>query len=130
MKTLLGASFTRIAAAAILCILLGSVAAASDVLPRRGILGVGTADTNGAVTITAVLPSLPGATAGLQRGDVITSVDGVPVANNADFLKKLRRPGGQAVELGIMRAGTAMTVRVVLLEAPKEHDPAVDTGRP
>ncbi|GEM_PF-2869178 len=57
-----------------LFLVLGSIASASDALPRRGLLGVGTVDTSGAVTINAVLPGLPGAQAGLQTGDVITSV--------------------------------------------------------
>jgi alpha-beta hydrolase superfamily lysophospholipase len=116
-----------VAACAVLVLLGSAFASAAGTLPRRGILGVGTADTNGAVTITAVLPSLPGAQAGLQKDDVIVSVDGAPVANSADFVRKLRRPAGQPVTLGIKRGGTAMTLRPVLFEAPKESDPAVDT---
>jgi alpha-beta hydrolase superfamily lysophospholipase len=46
----------------------------------------------------------------------------------SDFLKKLRRPAGQPVTLGIVRGKDATNVRVVLAEAPKEHDPAVDTA--
>ncbi|HZW53416.1 MAG TPA: alpha/beta fold hydrolase [Candidatus Elarobacter sp.] len=117
-------SLRALAACAVFVLLGSAFASAAGTLPRRGILGVGTADTNGAVTITAVLPC---AQAGLQKDDVIVSVDGAPVANSGDFVRKLRRPGGQPVTLGIKRGGTTMTVRPVLLEAPKESDPAVDT---
>jgi alpha-beta hydrolase superfamily lysophospholipase len=121
--------FRRTAAALMLASMLGAAASASETLPRRGVLGAGTANAEGGgVTLTAVLPSLPAATAGLLPGDVVKSVDGAPVADTADFLKKLRRPGGQAVALGVMRGGSAMSVRVVLIEALKEHDPAVDTS--
>jgi hypothetical protein len=119
----------RIALAFVLGSLICNAATARDALPRRGILGAGTSNAEGGgVTITAVLPSLPAAAAGLQRGDVIKSVDGAPVADTADFLKKLRRPGGRSVALGIVRGGSAMTLTVVLAEALKEHDPAVDTS--
>jgi alpha-beta hydrolase superfamily lysophospholipase len=121
--------FHRAAVVLVLGAILCAAASASETLPRRGILGAGTANAEGGgVTITAVLPSLPAATAGLLRGDVVKSVDGAPVADTADFLKKLRRPGGQAVTLGITRGGAAMSVRVVLVEALKEQDPAVDTS--
>ena len=121
-------SFRIAIVAALATLVCAAAASASDTLPRRGLLGVSTTDANGGgVTINAVLPSLPGEAAGLKPGDVIASVDGTPVANNAEFLVKLRRPGGQPVVLGITRAGSAMPVRVVLAEAAKEHDPAVDT---
>jgi alpha-beta hydrolase superfamily lysophospholipase len=105
-----------------------TAAFASDTLPRRGLLGVSTADAKGGgVSVLGVLPSLPGEAAGIKPGDVITSVDGTPVANTAAFLSKLRRPGGRPVVLGIARGGTALELRAVLAEASKEHDPAVDT---
>ena len=114
------------ALAAILCT--AAAASASDTLPRRGLLGVGTADAKGGgAAITAVLPSMPGEAAGLKAGDVVTSVDGTPVANTAEFLAKLRGPGGRAVDFVVTRAGTSMPLRAVLIEAPKENDPAVDT---
>jgi pimeloyl-ACP methyl ester carboxylesterase len=119
--------FARIAATLILFVALAVAATARDALPRRGILGVSTTDTSGAVTISAVLPALPGALAGLQAGDVIATLDGTPVPNVADFLTRLRRPAGQTVALGIKRGGDTMAMRVVLAEAPKETDPAVDT---
>ncbi|MBV8368319.1 MAG: alpha/beta fold hydrolase [Candidatus Eremiobacteraeota bacterium] len=117
------------AAVLILVTLLCAVASARETLPRRGILGASLANAEGGgVTVTAVLPSLPAAVAGLLAGDVVKSLDGAPVADVPDFLKKLRRPAGQPVALRIVRGKDAMNVRVVLAEAPKEHDSAVDTA--
>jgi pimeloyl-ACP methyl ester carboxylesterase len=117
----------RIAAAVVFGAILCAAAPPGDPLPRRGVLGVGAVDGSGGVTINAVIPSLPGAAAGLRRDDVIASVDGAPVANVAEFLPKLRRPAGQAISLGIVRGGSPLNVRVVLREAARETDPAVDT---
>jgi alpha-beta hydrolase superfamily lysophospholipase len=100
---------------------------AAETLPRRGLLGVATDDSKGALTVVAALPSLPAAAAGVQKGDVIATVDGAPVKTNAEFVQRVRRPGGQPVTLGIVRNGTPLTLRAVLVEAPKESDPRVDT---
>jgi len=120
----------RCAAAGLMILsMLAATASARETLPRRGILGASLANAQGGgVTVTAVLPSLPAAAAGLLAGDVVKSMDGAPVADVPDFLKKLRRPAGQAVVFGIVRGSDAKNVRVVLTEAPKEHDPAVDTA--
>jgi uncharacterized protein len=98
-----------------------------DALPRRGLLGVSTVDAMGGVRITAVIPSLPGDVVGLRPNDFIISVDGALVGTVAQFLTKLRRPGGQPVSLGIMRDGHRVTAHAVLSEAAKETDPVVDT---
>jgi pimeloyl-ACP methyl ester carboxylesterase len=114
---------TAVALGAILC----AVAPSGDALPRRGLLGVSAVDGAGGVTVNAVIPASAAEAAGVRRDDVIASVDGARVANAAEFLAKVRRPGGQPVTLGIVRGGSPLTVRVVMREAPKENDPAVDT---
>jgi pimeloyl-ACP methyl ester carboxylesterase len=120
-------AWRRVAAAVAFGALLCAAAPPGDSLPRRGVLGVSAVDRSGGVTIAAVIPALPGEAAGLRRDDVIASVDGAHVATVAEFLAKLRRPGGQPVSLGIVRGGSPMTVRVVLGETARETDPAVDT---
>ena len=117
----------RIAVAVALGIVVCAAAPGGDALPRRGLLGVSTVDAMGGVRITAVIPSLPGDVAGLRPNDFIISVDDGLVGTVAQFLTKLRRPGGQPVSLGIMRDGHRITVHAVLSEAAKENDPAVDT---
>lgn len=120
--------------AALLTVCVGLVAAGAPatavgpVLPRHGVLGVATGDAKGGgAAVLTVLPGSAGGAAGLQRGDVIASVDGTPVANNREFLAKLRRPAGEPVALGIVRAGSPSTVRAVLSPAADESDPLVDT---
>jgi alpha-beta hydrolase superfamily lysophospholipase len=124
----------RLAAALAVCLVLAAAAPApapgspaTPVLARRGALGVGTADTTDGVAVTTVLPGSAAEGAGLRAGDLLKTVDGAAVAANRDFLPKLRRAAGQAVVLGILRAGAPSTVSVVLTEAPKEIDPLVDT---
>ena len=109
----------RIALAVALGIVVCAAAPSGDALPRRGLLGVSTVDAPGGVTISAVIPSLPGEAAGLRRNDFIVSVDGALVGTVAQFLTKLRRPAGQPVSLGILRDGKRMTVHAVLSEATR-----------
>lgn len=106
----------------------GPAGAAGPALSRHGVLGVSTSDAKGGgAAILTVLPGSAGGAAGLRPGDTIASVDGTTVANNREFLAKLRRPAGEPVELGIVRGGTASTVRAVLNPAADESDPLVDT---
>lgn len=76
-------------------------------LPRRGTLGVATADTKDGVAVTAILPGSAGGAAGLRTGDVLISVDGAPVTANRDFLPKLRQPAGHSIALGVLRGRLA-----------------------
>jgi pimeloyl-ACP methyl ester carboxylesterase len=117
----------RVGAALAFGAVLCAAAPTGDALPRRGLLGVSAVDGAGGVTVNAVIPSSAAEAAGMRRDDVIASVDGARVANAAEFVAKVHRPGGQPVSLGIVRGGDPLTVRVVLNEAPKENDPAVDT---
>jgi pimeloyl-ACP methyl ester carboxylesterase len=121
------ASFRRVAVALALIVTVSAAAPSGDTLARRALLGVSTVDAVGGIKINAVIPSLPGARAGLRADDFIISVDDAPVGTVAQFLTKLRRPAGQPVSLGIMRGGQRITVNTALSEAAKESDPAVDT---
>src|ERR1700676_196378 len=105
MRTPNSFAFRRIADVVALGLALCAAAPGGDALPRRGLLGVSTVDAMGGVRITAVIPSLPGDVAGLRPNDFIISVDDGLVGTVAQFLTKLRRPGGQPVSLGIMRDG-------------------------
>ena len=62
-----------------------------------------------------ILPTRRGRNGAIELGDVIVEVEGRPVASTNDLLLALeRRSPGQAVELGILRAGKRAQVRVVL----------------
>ncbi len=66
-----------------------------------------------------VEPDSPGSKAGLQRGDIILSVDGQPVSDERDLrLRIAAMSPGQTVKLEIVRNGQKQTVSVTLAEFP------------
>jgi hypothetical protein len=72
----------------------------------------------GALVRRVDVPS-PAATAGLSPGDVITAVDGAPVATPAQFNAQLRaREAGAAVNLSVARGRQRGTLRITLTQTP------------
>jgi serine protease Do len=97
----------------------------------RGYIGVGiqdlTPDLAKAFNVPAekgalvgsVEPNSPGAKAGLQRGDVITEINGEPVTGQNDLrLKVAAMAPGTIVHLKILRNGETRDVTLTLGEAP------------
>jgi putative serine protease PepD len=69
--------------------------------------------------IQAVVPGGPAATAGLQAGDVITSIDGQPATSNIQLEElTLTKKPGDAVELEVTRDGHSAKVSVTLAAQP------------
>ena len=61
----------------------------------------------------------PGQQAGLQKGDVITAVNGTAVSNNNDLASVLQNQGpGKQVKLTVVRGTTSLTITVTLGERP------------
>lgn len=105
---------------------------------KRGILGIGAQDiTPDLVTafnatiekgaaVTLVLPNSPAAQAGIQIGDIITSVNGTPIKNASDVVNTvgfLRVDSKINIEL--LRKNQKMTVSVVLLD-PKQREKKIE----
>jgi len=64
----------------------------------------------------------PAVKAGIQSGDVITSVNGTEVKDARDLAKKISSlPPGSNVKLGVVSKGAEKTVNVVLGELPREQ---------
>ena len=82
-------------------------------------LGLG---QNSGVIVTGVLQAGPGAQAGLQPGDVITSLEGQPIANVAELLTRVAalRPGEPAT-LEIQRQNRAASLKVVPGTRPQRN---------
>ena len=57
----------------------------------------------GAVTISGVAPNSPAAQAGLRAGDTIIAVQGQPVDNHADLIRKIMARLGAPSELAVRR---------------------------
>ena len=70
----------------------------------------------GGVLVASVEENSAAAGAGLKAGDVITSVDGSTVGSRSELLAALRRAGGRAVTLGIVRDRKETTVTAQIEE--------------
>jgi serine protease Do len=104
---------------------------------KRGWLGVyvqpitpeiaeayGLKGTEGAL-VADVQADSPAVKAGLLRGDVILSVDGIPVKTHQDLVFGIRRHlAGDTVVLDVVRKGKAETIRVQLQEIPGAEEAA------
>ncbi|HEU5150957.1 MAG TPA: trypsin-like peptidase domain-containing protein [Iamia sp.] len=88
----------------------------------NGYLGVSAADATGEVAgaqVVQVEPGSPGDEAGIEAGDVVTSLDGDAIASSADLVAAVRsREPGTEVTLGVDRQGTEVEVTLTLGEAP------------
>ncbi|MBV8824370.1 MAG: PDZ domain-containing protein, partial [Hyphomicrobiales bacterium] len=64
----------------------------------------------------------PAAAAGIQSGDVITSVDGTPIHDARELARKIGTMApGTSVKLDIMRDGKSQSFSLTLGELPKEQ---------
>ena len=89
---------------------------------QHAYLGVGLTQPQGSASgaqVSEVRGGAPAAAAGLQAGDVITSVDGDSVASVQELQSAIdtRKPG-DTVKLGYLRDGTTHTVTVTLGTRP------------
>jgi S1-C subfamily serine protease len=75
----------------------------------------------GAVLVE-IVPGSPAADADLQRGDIVTAVDGAPVTSMPELAGRLQqhRPGDE-VELTVVRAGEERALTVELAERPSQR---------
>ncbi len=90
-----------------------------EAVTREYAEGLGLARVAGAV-VTRVSDNGPAATAGVQPGDVITSVDGVEVTDARSVFYRLTTKGvGQNAKLTIIRKGQPVDLPIALLAAPK-----------
>jgi regulator of sigma E protease len=62
--------------------------------------------------IGTVLPGKPAAQAGLQFGDRITAIDGVPYSDGSEMVKKIRASANVPLKLTYLRHGVTATVQV------------------
>jgi len=63
--------------------------------------------------IGSILPGTPAGRAGMQVGDVIESVAGIPTPNWYDLTTEIRRHPGDSIPIGILRGADQITLMVV-----------------
>ena len=101
------------------------VAAMKEEFTQRGWVGINmeTSEEAGGVVLTWVAPDSPAEKAGLKKGDLLTSLNGVPYeeANEEELKKQYKsfRPGKTAT-FGIEREGQAEDITVALEPIPEE----------
>ena len=115
---------------------------AKSVLPQlkggkvvRGYVGVGLSEltpdlvqafglpagSKGAL-VQQVMPKTPAEKAGLEPGDVITSLDGKTVESSSALSRAVAQvPPGQAVKLGLLRKGSTRTVSLTVAQRPGDE---------
>lgn len=81
----------------------------------------GAAENRG-VLVSRVEPDSPAATAGVEVGDLITAVDGYPVATAGQLVSRIRQRGeGDRVELDSLRDGAGMTLTATLAQSERRE---------
>lgn len=71
--------------------------------------------------VGGVMPDMPAARAGLQPGDVITVVDGKPIATWEELSNAIRASEGRAVALVLQRGDESLTVTVTPESKPEKN---------
>jgi S1-C subfamily serine protease len=84
---------------------------------RHAFLGVSSEPSADGVRITAVTPGSAAEAAGLEAGDVVTALDGEPVATTGELVSELRsRQPGERVTVSVTRDGETVELDVTLGE--------------
>jgi carboxyl-terminal processing protease len=79
-------------------------------------VGIEVSMEDGQVVVVAPLDGSPAAQAGIRSGDVIASIDGVPVNTTtlADTIGRMRGKEGSSVKVGILREGSTEPLQITL----------------
>jgi len=101
------------------------IAAETVPLPRR--IGLATGAGKRAIRISEVLAGGPAAQGGLLAGDLVLSVDGLPIEGADDLIRLLNAERiGRATAVTILRVGTVEKKTVIPVErVPVERTPAL-----
>src|SRR5215212_1541913 len=85
----------------------------------------------GGALVAEPQPDGPAIKAGIQAGDIITSVDDKPIADARELARRISSLApGTAVKLGVLRNGAEKTVSLTLGELPHERQASADKQSP
>ncbi len=93
----------------------------------RPMIGVSGRTDSGRCLITQVFPGLPADEAGVEPGDVVTAVDGRPIAGFDQLANIVAfKSPGQRIRLTIDRNGESLELEVPLIRVDRNRPPADD----
>jgi len=96
-------------------------------LPRKGMIGIGTASDPHGLKVTAVVPGGAGEKAGLQTGDIIESLNGKKVTDPAGFAAAIHNMnGGDKFAFRYLRDGKEAEADGVLIARPQATETDLD----
>jgi serine protease Do len=74
-------------------------------------------------------PGSPAAKAGIQSGDVITALNGIPLKDSRDLARRIAMLApGTSVKFDVLRDGQSKSINVTLAEMPNDRQAKADTG--
>jgi carboxyl-terminal processing protease len=84
-------------------------------------IGIEVSTADRALRVVRPFRDSPAAAAGIQSGDMISAIDGMPVGNDLDTaMTRMRGPRGSTVRLGVLRAGSALPLEFTVVRAQVE----------
>jgi uncharacterized protein len=101
-------------------------ALAAQELPRRVQIGLAMQPDENGVEVTFAPEDQPAGLAGIREGDIIRSMDGVPVSSQGDVIEKLRNERPATLLFSIDRDGREEVITVRPKEVPKLKHPDFD----
>ncbi|HYO78325.1 MAG TPA: alpha/beta fold hydrolase, partial [Thermoanaerobaculia bacterium] len=113
----------------VFALLIACAANAFAALPRRAAAGLAVAAEEDVVVVRDVFPNGAAAAAGLQRGDVILSMNGEKVSSTLDVTSRFgKQKAGDTVRVEYIRANEKQLANVVMKEWPREQSDAYDVA--
>jgi S1-C subfamily serine protease len=101
-------------------------------MPAHPWLGLNTAETEGRVVVTTVIPESPAEQSGLRPGDIILAVEQQPVAGVAEFYRRVWATGsaGVSVHLRVLQSDSIcdIVVKSVNRSDRLRHSPSESGG--
>lgn len=90
--------------------------------PCKVFIGVGTSSVTGGLKVDYTIDDTPARTYGVQAGDVILALDGVPVSTYSELTRERdKHRQGEAFTLTILRDGNEMKINARFKECSKEE---------
>jgi pimeloyl-ACP methyl ester carboxylesterase len=105
-----------------LALFLADIVSAQD-LQRRVMIGLAMEPAENGVLVTLAPENQPAAKAGILEGDIIRSIDGIPVTSQGDVIERLRSERPAAMNFSIERNGNTKMITVHPEEVPRLEHP-------